>query len=41
MKVSVAEVNPFCSVDSSVKGEEEGVVELLVLDLGDELDEGK
>lgn len=38
MKVSVAEVEPFYSVDSNVKGEEEGVVELLVLDLGGERD---
>ena len=41
IKISVVEVEPFCGVNSSVKGEEEGVVELLVLDLGDELDEGK
>jgi len=41
MEVSVAEVEPFCSADSSVKGEEEEVVELLVPNLGGDRDEGK
>ena len=38
MKVSVADAKPFGSVDSCIEGEEEGVVELLVPDLGGEHD---
>jgi len=39
MKISVAEVEPFGSDENGIKGEEEGVVELLVFDLGGEHDE--
>jgi len=41
MQVSVAEENPFDGVNNGVEGEEEGLVELLVPDLGDEGDEGE
>jgi len=34
MKISVAKAEPFGGVDSVVEGEEEGVVEFLVHDLG-------
>ena len=37
MKMSVVEVEPFGGVDSGVEGKE-GVVELCVLDYGDERD---